>query len=109
MSRKKNFNYCRFLVGQHVHGLSDQCRHAADRQQRGDTVRVNLGFTGPNGGACAASVAGKYKDATGSADCTLCEDNKYQPMSTQTSVSICLVCPFASIIGTTGRVWSWKS
>lgn len=57
----------------------------------------NLGYTGPNGGACTACVAGKFKDATGSADCTLCGANKYQPMSTQTSITSCLSCPFANL------------
>ena len=33
--------------------------------------RCNTGYTGPDGGECAACVAGTYKDATGSAECTL--------------------------------------
>lgn len=57
----------------------------------------NLGFTGPNGGACAACVAGTYKDATGSADCTLCLPNTYQPLTTQVAASSCIACPFANL------------
>jgi hypothetical protein len=34
------------------------------------------GTTGPDGGACAACVAGTYKDATGSAGCDNCSSTK---------------------------------
>jgi hypothetical protein len=37
----------------------------------------NLGYTGPEGVACAACIPGTYKDVNGTADCTHCEHGKY--------------------------------
>ena len=37
----------------------------------------NKGYTGPDGAACAACIAGTYKDVNGSAPCTLCPDHAH--------------------------------
>jgi len=37
--------------------------------------RCNAGFSGPNGGACAACAAGKYKAVAGPTACMACGDN----------------------------------
>jgi hypothetical protein len=53
----------------------------------------NVGFTGPDGGACTACVAGKYKIATGSAVCADCAAGKYSTTVGATLESTCVVCP----------------
>jgi phage tail protein X len=48
-----------------------------------------VGFSGPDGGACAACVAGKYKANPGSADCTACLANSNHALTGRTAASAC--------------------
>ena len=52
----------------------------------------NVGYSGPNGGACRACVAGKYKTATGSVACTDCTAAKYSTVVAATVATTCLAC-----------------
>jgi hypothetical protein len=47
------------------------------------------GFSGPDGGACAACVAGKYKPAAGSAPCFDCLANSHHALTGRTAASAC--------------------
>ena len=47
--------------------------------------KCNAGYTGPDGGACVACAAGKYKIATGSAACIECAAGTY---STSTGATL---------------------
>jgi hypothetical protein len=47
------------------------------------------GFSGPDGGACTACAAGKYKPAAGSAPCTDCLANSYHALTGRTAASAC--------------------
>ena len=51
------------------------------------------GYSGPNGGSCAACVGGKYKIVAGTAACTLCIGGKYSTATGAMSESTCLNCP----------------
>ncbi len=53
----------------------------------------NVGFTGPNGGACTTCVAGTYKTTAGSATCTACAAGKYSATTGATAAATCLACP----------------
>ena len=53
----------------------------------------NKGYTGPNGIACAACIAGTYKDVTGSSSCFLCSEGKYSTGTGGTFESTCSDCP----------------
>lgn len=52
----------------------------------------DAGYTGPDGGPCAACVAGKYKAATGSAACTNCGPGTYSSTLAATAAAACLAC-----------------
>ena len=54
--------------------------------------QCNAGSSGPDGGECAPCVAGKYKDATGSAACSACPGSHYSP-SASTASSACYPAP----------------
>ena len=45
----------------------------------------NKGYTGPDGAACAACIAGTYKDVNGSAPCSLCSKGTYSTETAQIS------------------------
>jgi hypothetical protein len=47
------------------------------------------GFSGPDGGTCAACLAGKYKTTAGSAACTDCPLNSYHALTERTAASAC--------------------
>lgn len=49
----------------------------------------NPGFTGPNGGVCAACPAGAYKPDVGAAACSACPVNSLSP-EVSTAISACL-------------------
>jgi hypothetical protein len=61
-----------------------------------------LGYTGAGGGPghvplpgfqnCRACPSGTFKDTTGSAPCTNCEENHYQPDGAKTSPTDCKTC-----------------
>ena len=51
-----------------------------------------MGFTGPNGGPCAACVAGKFKIDSGSGACIDCGSGKYSTTVGATS-DVCQACP----------------
>ena len=53
----------------------------------------NVGYTGANGGMCAACDAGKYKTAAGSAGCTSCAAGKYLSSTGATAAGACVPCP----------------
>ena len=55
--------------------------------------RCNVGYTGPDGGPCAACIAGKYKTQTGSATCTLCNAGQYSNQVGASSSGTCVNCP----------------
>ena len=49
----------------------------------------NVGYTGPDGGSCAACEAGKYKEAVGSAACTQCPPGTLaSPGSTESAACV---------------------
>lgn len=52
-----------------------------------------VGYTGPDGGSCAACAAGKYKDVVGDAACALCGNSTYNPDTAAVSVASCRACP----------------
>ena len=53
----------------------------------------NQGYTGPYGVACAACIAGTYKDVNGSAPCSLCPQGKYSTETGEMLESTCSQCP----------------
>ena len=53
----------------------------------------NKGYTGPDGKACAACIAGTYKDVNGLAPCAECPAGKYSSASAATAASSCIECP----------------
>ena len=53
----------------------------------------NKGYTGPDGVACAACIAGTYKDVNGSAPCSLCSEGKYSTGTGEILESTCSPCP----------------
>ena len=53
----------------------------------------NLGYTGPDGGACEPCAAGSYKDVNGSQACALCPDGTYSTGVGQVSDATCSLCP----------------
>ena len=57
------------------------------------TPECAAGCTGPDGGPCAACVAGKYKATAGSAACTDCAAGKYNDLTGRTTDFDCLPCP----------------
>ena len=56
----------------------------------------NKGYTGPDGQACSACVAGSYKNITGSNTCLLCEAGTYSGESGLISSDNCTLCPIGS-------------
>ena len=59
----------------------------------------NTGYTGPDGGSCAACAGGKYKNVTGASVCVACPANTYSTLTTAaTSCTACLA-GFQSILG----------
>ena len=52
----------------------------------------NAGFEGPDGGACTACLAGKFKGENGSA---LCEDCAANFFSDSTASTVCTSCRFS--------------
>jgi hypothetical protein len=55
--------------------------------------KCNLGYTGPDGAACSACVAGSYKPATGSAVCDTCVIGKFSTDVARTNIATCQNCP----------------
>ena len=67
--------------------------------------KCGLGYTGPDGGACVACGAGKFKDANGTAPCVQCQAGEYSilparscqdcPSNSYSSSdnSVCVSCP----------------
>ena len=53
----------------------------------------NKGYSGGDGAACAACIAGSYKDVNGSAPCTLCPQGKYSTAIASIAESTCSMCP----------------
>ncbi len=53
----------------------------------------NMGYTGPDGSACSACVAGRFKSANGSVSCAACPEGKYSNRSAATSEATCAACP----------------
>lgn len=49
----------------------------------------DIGFSGPDGGACTACVPGSYKELAGNASCSSCPADQYQPA---TNAAACLQC-----------------
>lgn len=58
--------------------------------------KCNLGYTGPDGSACSACVAGSYKPATGSMVCATCDTGKFSTAVARTDVATCQTCPLNS-------------
>jgi hypothetical protein len=56
----------------------------------------NQGYTGPDGIACDACIAGTYKDINGSQACTLCQRGKYSTGIAITRNDSCVPCPDSS-------------
>jgi len=57
----------------------------------------NAGYSGPNGGTCNACGSGRYKPTSGSATCSDCIANTYQPNAVAILNTACLSCPSNSI------------
>ena len=53
----------------------------------------NAGYTGPDGAACQACVAGTYKDINGSALCMRCISGKFSNATGETTGKTCKDCP----------------
>ena len=72
------------------------------------SCRCNAGYTGPDGAACEACEAGKFKNATGSGACEACPAGKYAPIShplAQTSEGAgCRACPAGTYSAETAAV-----
>jgi len=49
----------------------------------------NIGYTGPNGGTCAACAAGKYKTTSGSVACTDCAAGSYAALPGSIACTLC--------------------
>jgi hypothetical protein len=64
--------------------------------------RCVAGFTGPDGGACSACAAGKFKAAAGSAACTACDAGKYLAGSGATTAGACVACVAGTYSATVG-------
>ena len=67
----------------------------AGSDERADCI-CNQGYTGDDGSspaACAACVAGTYKDFAGSYPCTNCPADSYSPETAETSLDTCTACP----------------
>ena len=50
------------------------------------------GYTGPEGGACVACSAGKFKGAIGTGSCVQCPAGKISTASAATAASMCRTC-----------------
>ena len=59
----------------------------------------NAGYSGPNGGPCAACFAGTYKDVNGPSGCSACALGKYSNVMGQSSSLGCMNCPSGSFSG----------
>ena len=70
--------------------------------------RCNVGYTGPDGGPCAACIAGKYKTQTGSATCTLCNAGQYSNQVGASSSGTCVNCPTGTYSNAV-RAWPCSS
>ena len=55
------------------------CAHVNAASDAREECECNTGYTGPNGGTCAACEGGKYKDSPGAGACTACPDNSVSP------------------------------
>jgi len=53
----------------------------------------NAGYTGADGDACEACVAGKYKGIIGTSACFLCPVGKYSTGAGAASEVVCVACP----------------
>ena len=60
--------------------------------QNAAACKCNEGFTGPDGGACTACVAGKYKESSGNAQCTECAAGKKSSAIASTNRATCTSC-----------------
>ena len=83
--------------------LQTQCRNCLGNAQAPpgsdsyDDCKCKVGYTasvqpGADGTACAACSTGKYKDAIGHAECSLCPVHTYVDTTTSTSVGACIPC-----------------
>lgn len=52
----------------------------------------DLGFSGPDGGPCAACGAGAYKNWTGAGSCLLCARGTFSSAAAATSPDTCVAC-----------------
>jgi hypothetical protein len=66
----------------------------------------NIGFTGANGGPCAACVPGKYKAVTGTVACTDCGAGKYLTSTGATVAISCVECSVGKYSITAGAFLS---
>jgi hypothetical protein len=57
----------------------------------------DYGYTGADGGTCRACGVGKYKDSQGSATCSICAVDTYQPFTAKTASTDCSTCPASSV------------
>ena len=56
--------------------------------------KCNTGYSGPDGEACSACEAGKYKAIKGHSDCLECPQHTYNPQTASNRSDACLACPF---------------
>ena len=59
--------------------------------------RCNMGYTGNDGGPCTSCIPGKYKDANGSAACSLCPANTFSRDTAAVNSTTCEVCTASSV------------
>lgn len=57
----------------------------------------DFGYFGANGGPCMECGTGKYKDSQGTASCSFCGENFYQPFTAKTASEDCWKCPASSL------------
>ena len=79
---KQSFSHA--CVSACVHLRMCICAHVNAASDAREDCECNTGYTGPNGGTCAACEAGKYKDSPGADACTACPDNSVSPAGVYT-------------------------
>ncbi len=53
----------------------------------------DAGYTGPDGGDCAACPYGTFKPLAGAQACTLCAADTYGTASAAVDAGVCAACP----------------
>ena len=87
-------NLCEVQVRSRACGMCPAHSSSPEGSERATACTCDAGYSGPDGGPCAACVSGTYKDGPGSAACGVCGDNMYS-YGGQVH-NDCLYCPLGS-------------